>query len=86
MAKNLIFGLILVHFRQIWSQKTFFIDFVSTKCHALLQAIILCNFKENYWTTLEKMEKNLVPGLILVPLAQIWAQKTFSIDFISTRC
>ena len=47
MAKNLIFGLILVRFCEIWFQKTFFIDFVYTKCHALLQAIILCNFKEN---------------------------------------
>ena len=48
MEKNLVSGPILVPLAQIWSQKTFFIDFVSTKCHALLQAIILCNFKENY--------------------------------------
>ena len=28
-----------------------------SRCYALLQAIITCNFNENEWTKLEKMEK-----------------------------
>ena len=33
-----------------------------------MQAIIVCNFKENKWTKSEKMTKNLVLGLILAHL------------------
>ena len=28
-------------------EKKFFVGFTSTKCYALLQAIVVCNFKEN---------------------------------------
>ena len=52
--------------------------FTFTSCYTLLQAIILCNFKENYGTKLEKMAKKLVSGPILAPLAQICALKLFS--------
>ena len=38
--------------------KKFFWSFASAKYYALLQAIIVCNFKENYRTKLEKMTKN----------------------------
>ena len=27
--------------------QNFVVDFASTRCHALMQAIIVCNFKEN---------------------------------------
>ena len=63
-----------------------FLDFTSTKCYRLLQGITVCNFKENYWTKLEKIAKNLVSGLILAPLDQIRTQKFFCIDFTSTTC
>ena len=45
-AKNLVLGPNLVPLLQIVSQK-FFMDFTSTRCSALMQAIIVCNFKEN---------------------------------------
>ena len=51
-----------------------------------LQAIILYNFREDFWTKLEKMEKNLVSGPILAFLAQIPVQIFFSVDCISTKC
>ena len=38
MVKNLILGVILVRFGPF---------FISTECHTLLQAIVLCNFKQN---------------------------------------
>ena len=44
---------------------------------ALLQAIIVCNFKENEWTKLEEKAKKLILGLMLVHLAQIWAANFF---------
>ena len=31
----------------IWSPKILFVDFTSARCYTLLQAIIVCNFKEN---------------------------------------
>ena len=40
----------------------FLVDFTSTGCYTLLQAIIVSNFKENKCAKLEKMAKNLVPG------------------------
>ena len=43
----------------------------------MFQAIILCNLKENYWATLEKMVKNVISGPILVCLPQIWVPKFF---------
>ena len=52
--------------------------FTYTRCCILLQAIIVCNFKENKWTKLEKMTKNLVSGPILSLLAWIWTPKFFS--------
>ena len=55
-----------------------FLDFTSTKCYRLLQGITVCNFKENYWTKLEKIAKNLISGLILAPLDQVRDQKFFS--------
>ena len=44
MAKNLILGLILACFRQDLILNIF-VNF--TRCYNLLQAIIVCNFKEN---------------------------------------
>ena len=58
----------------------FFVGFTSTRCYVLLQAIIVSNFKENQCTKLEKIAKNLVSGLILAPLTQIWVPKVFSVD------
>ena len=34
-------------FSQIWSPKSFFVGFTSTRYYTMLPAIILCNFKEN---------------------------------------
>ena len=71
MAKNLVLA-------QIWAPKCFFVDFTFIRCQTLLQAIIACNFKQNYRTKLEKMAENLVLGLILALLPQIWDPKLFS--------
>ena len=49
----------------------------ATRCSTLLQAIIVCIFKENEWTKLEKMAKKLVLGPILAHLGQIPTVKTF---------
>ena len=54
--------------------KKFFVGFISTTYHTLLQAIIVCYFKENQWTKFEKMAKDLVSGPILT---QIWSPKIF---------
>ena len=43
----------------------------------MLQAIIVCNFKEKKWTKLDNSKK-LISGPILACLTQIWAQKLFS--------
>ena len=37
--------------------KFFFIDFTSTRCLTLSQAIIVCNFKENIWSKFKQMAK-----------------------------
>ena len=42
--KNLVSGPMLAH---IWVPKIVFVDFTSTRCYKLLQAIIVRNFKEN---------------------------------------
>ena len=72
MIENLVSGPILAQIFPALPKK-FFWSFASAKYYALLQAIIVCNFKENYRTKLEKMTKNkkLVLGQILNPLAQI---------------
>ena len=49
----------------------FFVGATSIRCYTLLQTIIVCNFKENQRTKLEKMAKNLVLGPIFAQLAQI---------------
>ena len=47
-----------------------FMDFTSTACYTSLEAIIVCNFKENKRPKLEKMEKKkLVSGPILARLS-----------------
>ena len=43
-------------FAQIWSPKILFVGFTSSRCYTLLQAIIVCNFKDN--TKLTKTAKN----------------------------
>ena len=43
----------------ILGPKFFFVNFSSTRCETLLQAIILCNLKENVWSKLKKMPKTL---------------------------
>ena len=50
-------------------QNFIFAGFTSTTSKALFQAIIVCNFKENYWIKLDEMAKNLVLGPILTTLA-----------------
>ena len=72
MAKNLILGLIQSCLAKIWA---FFVDFISTSCQALLQAIIVCNFKANMSLKLKKMAKNLILDLIQCRWAQIRATK-----------
>ena len=59
------------------SSKIFFSDLTSTRYQKLLQVIIVCNLKENWWTKLEKMAKNPVWGSILAYLAQIWVTIPF---------
>ena len=67
-GKNLI--LIL---NPIWGLKKFFKGFI----WSIFQAIIPCSFQKNWWTKLEKVAKNLILGLILGHLAQIWASTFF---------
>ena len=43
----------------MWAPKFFFEGFIS-RCYTLSQAIILCNLKENVWSKLNKMVKNLI--------------------------
>ena len=45
--KQLVFGLILACFGPNLVIKKIFVRFTSTWCYALLQAINVCNFKEN---------------------------------------
>ena len=45
--KNLVLDTILAPLAQIQFPKFFFVDFTCTRCQALLQATIVCNFKEN---------------------------------------
>ena len=47
MAENLVLGLILPIFDQNFCSKKIFVGFISTRCFSLLQAIIVCTFKEN---------------------------------------
>ena len=47
MAKKLILGLVLACFDPKFVPQNFFVGFTSTRCYTLLQAITLCNFKEN---------------------------------------
>ena len=57
MAKNPYFG---PDFGRFWPQfcpKNFFVGFTSTRYQILLPAIIVCNFKENLRSKLEKMTK-----------------------------
>ena len=45
--KTLILGFILVRFSPNLVSKIFFVGFISSRYYTLLQAIIICNFKEN---------------------------------------
>ena len=61
MAKKpLISCPIVVCLAQIWAQKSFFVGFTSTRCYTLSQTIIVSNFKENVWSKLKKIAKNLI--------------------------
>ena len=74
--------------------KIFFVSFTSTTSQKLLQAIILCNLKENHRTKLKKMSKKLISGMILAYLAQIYLpppskkknKQTKIVGSTSTRC
>ena len=77
MVKNLVSGPILAQIFPALPKK-FFLSFASAKCYALLQAVTVCNFKENYRTKLEKMAKKLVLGPIL---AQICTPPPFPFFF-----
>ena len=46
-GKNLVSGLILALLTQIRFPNSFSVGFTSTMCHKLLQAVTVCNFKEN---------------------------------------
>ena len=52
----------------------------------ILQATIVCNFKENEWAKVEEMVKNLVSGPILAPFGSNLSPKIFFGDFSSIRC
>ena len=52
--------------------------FTSNSSYTLFQAIILCNAQNNKWVKLEKMEKKLILGPILVCLAQILSPLDFT--------
>ena len=69
MAKNIIFG----PFGPNLGPKTFIVDFTSASSWTLFQAIILCHFKENQWTKLEKIVKNLIFNPILAPKLSLYA-------------
>ena len=70
----------------------FFVSFTSTTSQKLLQAIILCNLKENHRTKLKKMSKKLISCMILAYLAQIYPpplkknKQTKIVGSTSTRC
>ena len=72
--KKLILNLILACFTQI------FVTFTSIRCWTLLQVIIVCNFKEYYWTELETMAKYPVSRPILASLAKYGPQSFLSIS------
>ena len=52
----------------------------------ILQATIVCNFKENEWAKVEEMVKNLVSDPILAPFGSNLSPKIFFVDFSSIRC
>ena len=49
----------------------------------MFQAIIICNFQENYRIKIKKKRKEQILGPILAYLAQIWIL-IFFMDFISS--
>ena len=63
--KKLVSGPILAPLAKIWAPKIFFMDYTSIWCYTFLQAIIVCNFMENWRTILEKMAKNLLLDPVL---------------------
>ena len=66
MTKKLIFGLIMACLAQIWAPNFFF---MGIRDYTLLQAIIICNVKENVWSSkLKKNDKKPHFGLDLDPL------------------
>ena len=65
MAKTLILD-------PIWTLKIFSMGFFSTSSLAMFQAMLLGTLQENEWPKLEKVTKNLILGLILVHVVQIW--------------
>ena len=82
--KYLILGLILARLVQICPSpppptpgNLFFVGFIYTRCKILSEDMIVCNFKVNVWSKLEKMAKNLILGLIYVYWAQIRTTKFF---------
>ena len=62
--KNLISGPIMAHLTQIFSPQNFFVGFISTRYQTLSQTIIVFNFKENLWSKLTKIAKNIFLDLI----------------------
>ena len=51
-----------------------------------MQAIIVCNFKENYWTKFEKMTKKTCLGPDFGLSSTDLGPKDFFVNFTSTTC
>ena len=86
MAKNLVLGPILAALAQIWCT-TFFswMLFLLDVRHCCKLSWYVTSRKTKK-LNLRKWQKNIVLGLILAPLTQIWPSKMFIVDFTSTRC
>ena len=86
MIENLVSGPILAQIFPALPKK-FFWSFASAKYYALLQAIIVCNFKENYRTKLEKMAKNKKTsfGTNFGPFGSNLGPQFFFMDLLDVR-
>ena len=51
-----------------------------------MKGIIVVNFKQNYWTKLEKMVKKLVSGTILTCFGPNLVPQSIFVGFISASC
>ena len=62
------------------SSQTFFVSFTSTECSTLSRAVIVCNFKENLWSKLKDITKNLILAWF-IPVGPKFCQSTIFFFF-----